>query len=251
MPPSIDPAHYARVALVVPCLNEEVAVGPMVKAVRALGVQTIIVVDGQSRDQTVVRAQAAGATVLVEPRRGYGRAIQTGLAAVPFACDVILFMDGDGSDRPEAITAIVQPILDGAADFVHGTRLAGDREAGALSSAQIVAGHMAGWLIRWVYGARFTDMSPFRAIARPALDRLGMTDDTFGWNLEMQMRAAAKGLRIVEVPVGQRKRQGGVSKVSGNARVVAKAAWVIASTFIRLALTLRRVPRVPNASRQS
>lgn len=237
-----DCTPYARVALVVPCLDEEVAIGPMIEAVRAIGIPTIIVVDGNSRDHTATRARDAGATVVVEPRRGYGRAIQTGLASLPAGADIILFMDGDGSDRPENIASVIQPLLDGTADFVHGTRLAGPREPGALSTAQIIAGHMAGWLIRLTYGVRFTDMSPFRAITRSTLTQLGMTDDTFGWNLEMQMRAAANGLRIVEVPVGQRRRQGGQSKVSGNLRVAAKAAWSIAATFLRLTATLRRTP---------
>jgi glycosyltransferase involved in cell wall biosynthesis len=235
--------RYAKVALIVPCLNEAEAIGPMVRAVRAAGVRTIIVVDGNSTDATAPNARAAGATVIVEPRRGYGRAIQTGLAALPETTEFILFMDGDGSDRPESISSILEPLLTGHADFVHGTRLAGDREKGALSGPQIIAGHLAGLLIRLFYGVRFSDMSPFRAITRSALDRLGMRDETFGWNLEMQMRAAAGGLRIVELPVGQRRRQGGVSKVSGNVRVVAKAVWVLATTFFRLAATLRREPQ--------
>jgi glycosyltransferase involved in cell wall biosynthesis len=243
MAASVADARYARVALIVPCLNEATAIGPMVAAVRAVGVGTVIVVDGASEDATAANATAAGATVIVEPRRGYGRAIQTGLAALPAATDIILFMDGDGSDRPENIALVLDPLLTGRADFVHGTRLEGDREIGALSLPQIVAGHLAGLLILAVYRVRFTDMSPFRAITRSALDRLGMRDETFGWNLEMQMRAAAAGLRIVELPVGQRRRVGGVSKVSGNVRVVAKAVWVIATTFFRLAATLKREPQ--------
>lgn len=243
MPFDTDRVRYARVALIVPCLNEEVAIGPMVEAVRDAGIETIIVVDGNSTDQTAARARDAGAVVIVENRRGYGRAIQTGLAALPADTSIILFMDGDGSDRPENIPAVLQPLLDDTTDFVHGTRLTGARETGALSAPQIVAGHVAGLLIGLVYGVRFTDMSPFRAITRTALDRLGMTDETFGWNLEMQMRVAAQGMRVVELPVGQRQRQGGTSKVSGNIRVVAKATWVIATTFIRLAATLRRGPQ--------
>lgn len=235
--------RYDRVALIVPCFNEAEAIGPMVRAVRAIGVQTIIIVDGDSSDTTAANAKDAGASVIVEARRGYGLAIQTGLAALPAKTDIVLFMDGDGSDRPENIPRILEPLLTGRADFVHGTRLQGDREQGALTRPQIIAGHLAGLLILAVYRVRFTDMSPFRAITRAALNRLGMRDNTFGWNLEMQMRAAAAGLRIVELPVGQRHRQGGVSKVTGNVRVVAKAAWVIATTFLRLAATLKREPQ--------
>ncbi len=152
----------------------------------------------------------------------------------------MLFVDGDGSDRLENIPALVAPITAGTADFTHGSRLGGVREPGSLSLPQIVAGRLAGALMRMLYRVHYTDMSPFRAISRAALDRLGMREDTFGWNLEMQMRAAAKGLRIVEIPVGQKRRAGGVSKVSGNFAVSIKVAWVLATTFLRLARTLRR-----------
>lgn len=235
--------RYSHVALIVPVLNEEAAIGPMVRAVREQGISTITVVDGNSSDANVINAEQAGAIVIVEPRRGYGRAIQTGLAALSPDVEIVLFMDGDGSDRPENIPAILEPLLTGRADFVHGTRLKGVRENGALSLPQIVAGHLAGFLIRLVYGVRYSDMSPFRAIARSSLAQLGMRDETFGWNLEMQMRVAAAGLRVIELPVGQKRRNGGKSKVSGNVRVVARAVWVIASTFIRLAMTLRREPQ--------
>jgi glycosyltransferase involved in cell wall biosynthesis len=211
-----------------------------VAAVLAQGVGEVIVVDGGSKDRTAERARAAGANVVVEPRRGYGRALMAGIAAVPAGATVVLFIDGDGSDRPDMIPAVLAPIEKGEADFVLGSRLRGEREPGSLAPAQIVAGHLAGLLIRLLYGVRFTDMSPFRAIRRDALERLGMREDTFGWNLEMQMRVAAAGLRAVEVPVGQRRRAGGVSKVSGSWLTAVRAAWVIAATFSRLAIGLRR-----------
>lgn len=243
VPIAVPISRYERVALIVPCLDEETAIGPMVAAVRACGLSNIIVVDGNSTDGTAAVARDAGATVIIETRRGYGRAIKTGLEALTADADFVLFMDGDGSDLPENIPLVLEPLLSGRADFVHGTRLKGERQPGALSVPQIVAGHMAGVLIYMTYGVRYTDMSPFRAITRASLERLGMQDETFGWNLEMQMRAAAHRLRMVEVPVGQRHRVGGVSKVSGNIRVVAKAVWVIATTFLRLAMTLRRTPQ--------
>ncbi|MSP66755.1 MAG: glycosyltransferase family 2 protein [Alphaproteobacteria bacterium] len=227
-------------AAIVPCLEEETAIGPVVAALLGHGINEVIVVDGGSRDRTAERAAAAGARVIVEPRRGYGRALLTGLAAVERAADIILFMDGDGSDRPEMIPAVLAPIRSGAAGLVLGSRLQGEREPGSLLWSRVIAGWLAGRLLRLVYGVRCTDMSPFRAIRLAALTRLGMGEESFGWNLEMQMRAAGAGLRMVEVPVGQRRRAGGVSKVSGNLAISAKVAWVLAKTFLRLARTLRR-----------
>jgi glycosyltransferase involved in cell wall biosynthesis len=227
----------SRVSVIIPCLNEETAIGPCVAAVLAHGVGEAIVVDGGSADRTVERASAAGARVIVERHRGYGRAMLTGIAALSLSTAVILFIDGDGSDRPEMIPTVLAPIEQGDADFVLGSRLQGPREPGSLTSAQIVAGHLAGLLIRLRYGIRFTDMSPFRAIRRDALEQLEMREETFGWNLEMQVRAAAAGLRIVEVPVGQRRRAGGISKVSGDLWTAARVAGVLIATFVRLAGT--------------
>ena len=229
-----------HVSAIIPCLEEEEAIGTVVKAVLAQGVAEVVVVDGNSKDRTAERARSAGARVIVEPQRGYGRAMLTGLAAIDPAADIVLFFDGDGSDRPELIRAVLEPIRSGAAHFVLGSRLKGERERGSLSLSQFLAGRLAGLLIRLLYGVRFSDMSPFRAIRRDALDRLGMREETFGWNLEMQMRSAAAGLRIVEVPVGQRRRTGGVSKVSGNLTVSVNAAWRLAKTFLRLARILHR-----------
>ena len=239
--PTDDAARRARhhVSVVIPCLDEEEAIGPCVAAVLAQGVGEVIVVDGCSRDRTAENARAAGATVIVEPRRGYGRALMSGLAAISPTASIVLFIDGDGSDRPDQIPALLAPIEQGRADFVLGSRLEGEREPGSLAPAQIIAGRLAGSLIRALYGVRFTDMSPFRAIRRDTLERLGMCEETFGWNLEMQMRTAATGVRILEVPVGQRRRAGGVSKVSGDWISAVRAAWVIVATFCRLALQLR------------
>lgn len=233
-------AALAGVSVIIPCIDEETAIGPVVAAILACGVDEVIVVDGMSRDATVARAQEAGARVLQEPRKGYGRALMTGIEALADSSDLVVFIDGDGSDRPELIPDLVAPLRANRADFVLGTRLEGARESGSLSPTQILAGHLAGLLIRFVYGVRFTDMSPFRALRRDTLARLGMKEAGFGWNLEMQMRAAAAGLRCIEVPVGQRRRQGGQSKVSGNLLVSVKVAWVLARTFLRLAATLRR-----------
>jgi glycosyltransferase involved in cell wall biosynthesis len=184
--------------------------------------------------------------VIVEPRRGYGLALLSGLAALSPAAETVLFIDGDGSDRPEMIPEVLAPIERGDADFVLGSRLRGLREPGSLAPAQILAGRLAGLLIGLRYGVRFTDMSPFRAIRRDALESLGMREKTFGWNLEMQMRAAAAGLRILEVPVGQRRRAGGVSKVSGDLPTAARVACVLVATFLRLAMRMPKPASVPH-----
>jgi glycosyltransferase involved in cell wall biosynthesis len=229
----------AVVTAIIPCLEEEATIAAVVREVLAQGVTEVIVVDGGSRDSTAAKAAAAGARVVVERRRGYGQALQTGVAVARGGADILVFLDGDGSDRPEHIAALAVPIIEGRAVFVQGSRLRGEREAGSLSLQQIAAGRVAGLLLRLLYGVRFTDISPFRAIRRDILDQLGMQETTYGWNLEMLMRLAAAGVPVWEVPVGQRRRAGGISKVSGNVAAGLRAAIAIAATFFRLALSLR------------
>jgi glycosyltransferase involved in cell wall biosynthesis len=232
-------AETADVWVVIPCLNEEEPIAGVVREVLAQQVGAVIVVDNGSTDATAARAEAAGAQVIREPQRGYGRACAAGLAAVPDDA-IVCFLDGDGSDVPDFMPHVVGPIARGEADFVMGSRILGTREPGSMTPQQVVAGWIAGALLRVSYGARFTDMSPFRAMRVSQLRRLGMTESTYGWNLEMQMRAAAAGLRIVEVPVDHRCRRGGVSKVSGNLAAGLQAAWKISATFLRLASALRK-----------
>ncbi|WP_206734799.1 glycosyltransferase family 2 protein [Bradyrhizobium zhanjiangense] len=227
------------VSAIIPCIDEEAAIGGVVTAVLGQNVSEVIVVDGVSRDRTVERAEAAGARVIVEPRRGYGRAIQAGIAAVRDNADILVFLDGDGSDPAEFIPDLVSPIIAGQADFVLGSRVRGPRESGSLAPQQVIAAHVGRLLLRFVYGANFTDLSPFRAIRRDALIRLNMKEETFGWNLEMLMRVAAARVPMLEIAVGQRRRIGGVSKVSGNLIAGIKAAWSISATFVRLAFELR------------
>lgn len=234
------PDASAIVSVVIPCLNEEDAIPAVVAEVLAQGVDEVIVVDNGSTDATATRAREAGARVVSEPQRGYGRACATGVAAVCPGGEIVCFLDGDGSDVPSFFPAVVGAVARREADFVMGSRLTGEREPGSMTPQQLVAGHLAGLLMRIVYGVRFTDMSPFRAMRLAELRCLGMTEQTYGWNLEMQMRAAAAGLRILEVPVDHRCRRGGVSKVSGNVVAGLSAAWKITATFLRLALTLRR-----------
>lgn len=235
-----DDCRPAIVAAVIPCLEEEDAISAVVAAVLAQGVSEVVVIDGGSHDGTVERATAAGARVVSEPAHGYGRAIQAGIAAARPDADILLFIDGDGSDRTEFIPALISPIAQGHASFVQGSRMRGERERGSLSFQQIAAGYIGGLLLRLVYGVRFTDLSPFRAIHRDALCRLGMREPTYGWNLEMLMRVAAAGMPSLEIAVGQRRRTGGVSKVSRNPVAGLQAAWIIAATFVRLAAFLRR-----------
>lgn len=228
------------VAIIIPCLNEEDPIGEVVREVLATGIGDVIVVDNGSTDRTAERAREAGARVVSEPARGYGRACAAGFSAIRPDAEIVCFLDGDGSDVPSFLPGIVERVARNDADFVMGSRLRGKREPGSMTPQQIAAGWLAGWLLRLTYGVHFTDMSPLRAIRVEQLKSLGMTEATYGWNLEMQMRAAASGLRCVEIPVDHRCRRGGASKVSGNLTAGLKAAWKITATFLRLAITLRR-----------
>lgn len=224
-----------KVSSIIPALNEQEAIADVVRAIPREICQEVIVVDNGSTDATAERAAAAGARVVQEPRRGYGRACATGLNAVAPDCEIVVFLDGDGSDCAELMGQLVNPIADGKYDFVIGSRTRGEREPGSMNFQQIVAGRLAGILLGKLYGVRYTDMCPFRAIRREALERLGMREKTYGWNLEMQMRAARAKLRILEIPVGHRRRAGGTSKVSGTVRGTFLAAGRIAFTLARVA----------------
>lgn len=240
MPPQ---ATRLRVAVVIPTLNEEDPIGAVVGAIPRDAVDEIIVADSGSTDRTVERARAAGARVVMERQRGYGRACAAGARAAR-DCDILVFLDGDGSDQPELMPRLIAPIADGTHDFVIGSRTRGEREPGSMNALQTLAGYVAGALTRLLYGVAYTDMCAFRAIRRASLDRLGMREMTYGWNLEMQMRAARVGLRILEVPVGHRRRTGGTSKVSGTVTGTLKAGLRIAATFARVAFERReRVPK--------
>lgn len=233
------PSGERFVSIVIPCLNEQDAIAAVIGDVRTQGADQVIVVDNGSTDGTRAVATAAGATVVAQPERGYGRACAKGLAAVAPQAEFVCFLDGDGSDVPSFLPAVVGPIVAGQADFVMGSRLRGSREPGSMTPQQIVAGWLAGRLIRLVYRVSYTDMSPFRAARVDRLRALGMTEQTYGWNLEMQMKVAAAGWRVLEIPVDHRCRRGGVSKVSGDLVAGLKAAWIITATFVRLASSLR------------
>jgi glycosyltransferase involved in cell wall biosynthesis len=172
---------------------------------------------------------------VIEVGRGYGRACLAGAQAAQ-PDDILVFMDGDGADDPAAITVMLDAIRSGAYDFVIASRARGRREPGSMAAHQLVAGHIAGRLIKLLYGVRYTDMCAFRAIRRDTLLKLGMREMTYGWNLEMQMRAARANLRVLEVPVDYRKRLGGQSKVAGSLRGSLTAGLRIAATFVRVAI---------------
>jgi glycosyltransferase involved in cell wall biosynthesis len=230
----------SQVSVVIPALNEEEPIAAVVRECLATRIPSeVVVVDNGSTDSTATRAREAGARVVNEPKPGYGRACAAGIRAVSPESEIIVFLDGDGSDCPEFMLQLVGPIAAGNFDFVIGSRTRGQREPGSMNFQQVFAGRFAGWLIRILYGARYTDMSPFRAIRRDALQKLAMSEQTYGWNLEMQMKAARRGLRILEVPVNHRCRTGGISKVSGTFRGTFVAGSRIIATFLRIAFASR------------
>jgi glycosyltransferase involved in cell wall biosynthesis len=225
----------SAVSVIIPALNEEEPIAGVVREVAATNVPVeIIVVDNDSSDRTAQRAREAGARI-VKAMRGYGRACAAGVSALRPDCDIVVFLDGDGSDCPEFITQLVGPIAAGTHDFVIGSRTRGQREADSMNFQQLLSGRIAGAVLRWLYGVRYTDMCPFRAIRRDALERLGMREQTYGWNLEMQMKAARARLRILEIPVNHRRRAGGESKVSGTLRGTFVAGARIIATLVRVA----------------
>jgi glycosyltransferase involved in cell wall biosynthesis len=220
--------------LIVPTRNEEESIGAALAEVPSRMVDLVIVADGASTDSTVSKALAAGAEI-IDAGRGYGRACWLGaMAADPDS--ILVFMDGDGSDRADLIARLVGPILEGRADFVIASRVRGQRERGSMAIHQILAGRIAGALIKILYGVSYSDMCAFRAIRREKLLQLGMREMTYGWNLEMQMRAAKAHLRVLEIAMPYRRRIAGQSKVSGSfmasIRIGLRLVWI----FIRVAL---------------
>ena len=223
----------ARVALLIPALNEEASIGHVLSSLPEGVFSQIVVVDNGSTDRTAEVARALGATVVREPRRGYGRACLAGLAALEANTDTVVFMDADSSDVPEEAGRLLEPIVSGSADLVIGSRVLGQAEPGALAPHQRFGNRLATSLVAWLYGFRYTDLGPFRAIRADRLRQLGMRDCDFGWTVEMQVRALRCGLRVVEVPVSYRRRIG-TSKISGNLRASLAAGWKIISTILRL-----------------
>jgi len=228
------PALTGDVAVVIPTFNEAESIASVVAELPRDIVGLVIVADGGSSDGTREKARRAGAEV-IEVGRGYGLACLKGAQAAA-AADIVVFMDGDGADDPASIAAMIAPIRSGTYDFVIASRARGEREAGSMAWHQILAGLVAGSLTRLLYGVRYTDMCAFRAIRRETLLALGMRELTYGWNLEMQMRVARAGLRVLELPVTYRCRIGGESKVAGSLRGSVKAGARIIATFARVAM---------------
>jgi glycosyltransferase involved in cell wall biosynthesis len=222
------------VSIVIPTFNEVASIGHVLREFPLAYRADLIVSDGGSTDGTQAAALAAGARV-IDAGRGYGRACAVAAAAAIPSSQVIVFLDGDGADRGDLIARVAAPVLDGDKDLVLATRTQGEREPGAMNWHQVLAGRMAGMGMGALYGVRYTDMCAFRAIRRDALDDLGLSEMTYGWNIEMQMKAARARLRIGEVVLPYRCRIGGQSKVAGSMRGTLKAGSRIISTFIRVA----------------
>jgi glycosyltransferase involved in cell wall biosynthesis len=237
----MEPLNKPRVCAVIPVLNEEGAIGPTLRRLPA-AIDLAIAVDGGSSDGTVAEARSAGATVLVEPRRGYGRACQTGAEhAESLGADIVVFMDGDGADAVEHAASLIDPVLRGDADFVLADRTAGARDPGSMGAHQVFAGYAVGAAVGLISGVRYRDMCTFRAIRVADLRRLGMREMGYGWNLEMQIRAARAGLRVREIPLPYHCRVAGQSKVAGSFRGTLRASQQIIRTLISVSLATRRM----------
>lgn len=233
----------ARIGVVIPALNEAAAIGRVVADVPAW-VDHVVVADNGSSDDTGRVAEAAGATVVVERERGYGAACLAGIAALR-PVDIVVFVDGDYSDHPADMADLVDPIAAGSADFVLASRATGEREAGSLTPQQVFGNWLATRLIAGIWGQHYSDLGPFRAISAPALAALDMHDRNFGWTVEMQIKAAERQLRVLEVPARYRRRIG-VSKVSGTITGSVKAGAKILYVIARHARG-RKVRALPRA----
>lgn len=220
--------------VVIPALNEERSLPLVLADLPRPPVRRVVVADNGSSDATARVAREGGAEVVDATRRGYGSACLAGLDHVRRTGppDIVVFVDADWSDHPEELPRLVAPILAGEADLVIGSRILGSREPGALLPQARAGNLIACGLIRLLYGHRFTDLGPFRAVRWDALERLGMSDPNFGWTAEMQVKALRKGLRCAEVPVSYRRRVG-VSKITGTVTGTVRAGYKILWTVLR------------------
>jgi len=227
---------HPRIAVLIPALNEEAALPHVLADLPRAIVDEIVVIDNGSVDHTVAMACSAGATVISEPLRGYGSACLAGIAHLKSTTpDIVVFLDADYSDYPDDLPTVVQPIIDEGYDFVIGSRTKGGAAPGSLLLQARLGNSLATFLIRLLYGFAYSDLGPFRAIRFSRLLELKMADRTYGWNVEMQIKAVRRNLRITEVPVRYRKRGGGESKVSGTLKGTILAGYKILWTVFRYA----------------
>ena len=224
------------VDVLIPALNEEASLPLVLQAIPRSSVRDVYVIDNGSSDGTARVAIEGGAHLLSEPQRGYGAACLRGVAevtALPRPPDVVVFLDADFADDPAELPWLLEPIRAGSADLVIGSRALGQAEPGSLAIQQRVGNHVATSLIRAIYGQKYTDLGPFRAIRLPALIALGMSDTGYGWTVEMQVKAARVGLRVAEVPVSYRRRIAGRSKISKTVKGTVGASYKILFTILR------------------
>ncbi len=225
----------ADICVIIPAFNEAKSIGKVIGDIPDELVREVIVINNASKDETVLRAEDAGATVLDEPKRGYGNACLKGIEYLKKMEDppeIVVFLDADYSDSPNEMDRLVQPIIEQNIDMVIGSRALGEREKGAMQPQQIFGNWLATRLMKLFYSATFTDLGPFRAIKFDKLLELDMQDKTFGWTVEMQVKAAKQGLRFTEVPVSY-KRRIGVSKISGTVSGTFKAGYKIIYTIFK------------------
>ncbi|MEM9294110.1 MAG: glycosyltransferase family 2 protein [Acidobacteriota bacterium] len=229
--------------VVIPAYNEESSLPLVLSAIPSPPVRRVIVADNNSTDSTAELARDAGAIVVPAPRQGYGSACLSGLEYLRShqPPEVVVFLDGDYSDHPEELPQVIEPILQGKAEMVIGSRTLGNRQRGALLPQARAGNLIACTLMRLLYGHRYTDLGPFRAITWKALERLEMNDPNFGWTAEMQVKALRRGIRVAEVPVSYRKRVG-VSKITGTLKGTVMAGYKILYTVFRYALERPSAP---------
>lgn len=223
------------IVVIIPAYNEENSVGRVIDDIPKSLVKEVIVVNNNSNDNTAVVAKRAGATVLDERRQGYGFACLKGinyLKELDKKPNVVVFLDADYSDHPEEMTKLVAPILENKVDLVIGSRALGNKEKGSMTPQQVFGNWLATTLIKWLYGVVYTDLGPFRAIQYDRLIDLNMCDETYGWTVEMQVKAAKQGLRSMELPVSYRVRVG-QSKISGTIKGTVLAGYKIITTIFK------------------
>jgi glycosyltransferase involved in cell wall biosynthesis len=227
-----------RVSVIIPTHNEAQAIERVLADLPSDLTTEVIVVDSNSNDGTPEIAAKMGARVIQEPRRGYGRACLTGMAAAD-SPDVVVFLDGDYSDRPSELPLLLAPILEGRADITVGSRLHEQNSAGALPWHQVFGNRLAAGLIRFLYGLQISDLGPFRAARADALHQLALEETTYGWAVEMILKGALARFRVVEVPVSYYPRIG-KSKISGTLKGTVGAGWFILSLIVRYYFRSRR-----------